>query len=649
MDGLSAAASGIAVVSLAIQLVDSVREIRRFLRDVSEAPKELKRLIDLLEQLELILENIAALVDRQKQGAAQTDIDLSGSILRAMETCESKLKMLEDVTRTFGSFRLACKKRDIEDFERQLHDAISMLNLAMTTNLTIVHSHGFGHLLEQVTATNQMTTTISKNLLLLTNGSSTDTNYGLSATATARIRGNRGDTKVKLSKRQSITFSSFSGPFGRLMIRREAQDSVFEDEKGSSDISHAQSKSTWVFMPSFLSYAFDFQYLNTCGYVERTLRTYSVVQDNHPIWVMCWEGDLKGIQKLLSDREISPFSVNQRGRTLLHVSADWCQAEVCNFFFELGYTGRETDFEGRPVPISVPPHQPRSNPTMKFKDVERTYEIISCRSHGLDSTYYQNYLFSAIHHPVPVDFLTRIVLDWVTKENVNDYHHPPLAIAAKKFGNSAFSLRHLWKPIIHHLIRLGANLQRGRWSRYTIIEHIMNDADSAYGSKCLGLAWLDLLMEVRINVVEYLRTVYNFHFDVSTSLPMLQNSYYSDFRARYLIISEEPPSISWDWFIEAGGNAFEVLEEFKNFGPGRHLTVVDYNQPGSMYNWPYSYPVWQWCVEMKRFGGAGENQMAAVQKAEDRYERRWHKKALKLARAQGIVHRGPKMPGAWVD
>jgi hypothetical protein len=150
MDGLSAAASGIAVVSLAIQLVDSVREIRRFLRDVSEAPKELKRLMDLLEQLELILENIGALVERQQQGATQTDVDMSGSIMRAMKTCESKLKMLEDVvetakktttasskaTRTFGSFRLAFKKRDIEDFEKQLHDAISLLNLTMTTNLT---------------------------------------------------------------------------------------------------------------------------------------------------------------------------------------------------------------------------------------------------------------------------------------------------------------------------------------------------------------------------------------------------------------------------------------------------------------------------------------------------------------------------------
>jgi hypothetical protein len=150
MDGLSVAASGMAVVSLAIQLIGSVQEIRRFLRNISGAPKELRRLFDLLEQLELISENIGALVERQKRHSAPGDIDVSGSVLRAMETCESKLKMLIDVldvakktaiapnkaTRTLGSFKLACKKKDIEGVENQLRDAIGLLNLTMTTNLT---------------------------------------------------------------------------------------------------------------------------------------------------------------------------------------------------------------------------------------------------------------------------------------------------------------------------------------------------------------------------------------------------------------------------------------------------------------------------------------------------------------------------------
>lgn len=151
MDGLSAAASGIAVVSLAIQLVESVREMRRFLRSVSEAPEELKRLLDLLEQLELILEQVGMLVQQQQEGNARLEASgVMASVMRAINTCESKLAMLEGVvevtkqssakssrvTKTMGSFRLACKKKDIREIEQQLHDAVALLGLSMMANLT---------------------------------------------------------------------------------------------------------------------------------------------------------------------------------------------------------------------------------------------------------------------------------------------------------------------------------------------------------------------------------------------------------------------------------------------------------------------------------------------------------------------------------
>lgn len=149
MDPFSAAASGIAVVSLAIQLIDSVHQIQRLLRTVSEAPKELKRLIDLLEQLELILENIRSFIGKQRRRNDDRETAVSDTVLKAMQTCENTLKGLEGIVdaakrnsearnkaiRSLGSFRLACKKKDIEDFERQLYDAVSLLNLTMTTNL----------------------------------------------------------------------------------------------------------------------------------------------------------------------------------------------------------------------------------------------------------------------------------------------------------------------------------------------------------------------------------------------------------------------------------------------------------------------------------------------------------------------------------
>jgi uncharacterized protein YoxC len=150
MDGLSAAASGIAVISLALQLVDSVRQIQRFLRKVSEAPKELRRLIELLEQLELILESIGELINKQQQQSGDQDVAVSETVLRAMKTCENTMKGLTSTVdgarksieaknkaeKTLACFRLSCKKKDIEEYERQIHEAISLLNLTMTTNLT---------------------------------------------------------------------------------------------------------------------------------------------------------------------------------------------------------------------------------------------------------------------------------------------------------------------------------------------------------------------------------------------------------------------------------------------------------------------------------------------------------------------------------
>jgi DNA repair ATPase RecN len=138
MDGLSAAASGIAVVSLAIQLVDSVREMRRFFRTLKNAPEELGRLLDLLEHMELMLEHIGKLVN--------CDTEISKSVLKTVQTCENALKKLgaliqkikrkawaqSPLKRSLGFFRLACKKEEIEEIEKQLDHAVTNLNMAMT-------------------------------------------------------------------------------------------------------------------------------------------------------------------------------------------------------------------------------------------------------------------------------------------------------------------------------------------------------------------------------------------------------------------------------------------------------------------------------------------------------------------------------------
>jgi hypothetical protein len=165
-----------------------------------------------------------------------------------------------------------------------------------------------------------MTTTIGRELLHSRNGSGTGADHGFSATAAVTIQSKKGKAGFNITKRQSIAFSSFSGPFGELRIRRKISDSTFGDEEEPSPTTaYAKNETTWTFLPSFLSYAFDFRYLNTCGHVERSLRTYPVIPDNHPVWNMCKQGDLIGIQKLLSNRQISPSCVDSYGETLLEV------------------------------------------------------------------------------------------------------------------------------------------------------------------------------------------------------------------------------------------------------------------------------------------------------------------------------------------
>jgi hypothetical protein len=157
MDGLSAAASGFAVVSLAVQLVGSVRQIRQFLRSISEAPEELRRLMDLLEELELILEQVGILVQSQRRNSTLWETGVLTSVLKAANSCQIKLAMLEGVveatkqafaasnrtTRTLGSFKLACKKKDLREIESQLHNAANLLSLSMMANLTYVEDSYF--------------------------------------------------------------------------------------------------------------------------------------------------------------------------------------------------------------------------------------------------------------------------------------------------------------------------------------------------------------------------------------------------------------------------------------------------------------------------------------------------------------------------
>jgi len=150
MEPLAAFASCVAVPSLAIQLLDSIHQIEQFLNYLSNVSKEVRRLLDTLEALELILHRIHVSVERQRKNHPGGDVDISQSITKAMCRCEDPLGRLKSIletaeksmndkhrpTRTLSKFKLAYRRRELAELEAQLHDAVSILTLAMTANLT---------------------------------------------------------------------------------------------------------------------------------------------------------------------------------------------------------------------------------------------------------------------------------------------------------------------------------------------------------------------------------------------------------------------------------------------------------------------------------------------------------------------------------
>ena len=146
MEGFSGAASAIAIVSLAVQLIDTVQEISKFLKNVQDAPKEILRLLETLDQLQGTLDNVRQLIDHQF-----LVLRLPGSpvfITKAMENCERQIETLETVVwkakrslghqhmlrRTWSSMKLVAKKQDIEDVQCRLRDAKVDLQFALSSN-----------------------------------------------------------------------------------------------------------------------------------------------------------------------------------------------------------------------------------------------------------------------------------------------------------------------------------------------------------------------------------------------------------------------------------------------------------------------------------------------------------------------------------
>ena len=110
----------------------------------------------------------------------------------------------------------------------------------------------------------------------------------------------------------------YHGLFGRVDVR--VKSSSLNTSKSNRPWNRSTSEEKIIkIIPAFFQRTFELRLLSSFGQIARTLRTYPILHEEAPIFVMSYTGDVEGLQVLLSSGTVSPFVLDQDGWSLLHV------------------------------------------------------------------------------------------------------------------------------------------------------------------------------------------------------------------------------------------------------------------------------------------------------------------------------------------
>jgi hypothetical protein len=286
-----------------------------------------------------------------------------------------------------------------------------------------------------------------------------------------------------------------------------------------------------------------------------------------------------------------------------------------------------------------------------------------------------------------IDEFEYIIEDWVTWDNINLFEDSPLLCAVRSMKRDEYDLNwqyyldrkngpdrqycldrgypldgvyplnrqhHLewldyqdrWKMAIGKLIKLGADIhQQVDTTRPRLLYELLAIARHPFDSQNLFDLWMQILWFSDIDIARYLTTEWNFYHKESHFIEDLEN------RPRHIIFDiSGRPRVYWDWWIDPRSPAYEVLQEFRNFGPAVHdISQNSFHcTEGHDENAPFFY------YQLYEKFVSKDATIYYVEKpehlaAQRRFEKRMHKKAVKLAKAQGLCMKVPRLPGAWIE
>jgi len=248
-----------------------------------------------------------------------------------------------------------------------------------------------------------------------------------------------------------------------------------------------------------------------------------------------------------------------------------------------------------------------------------------------------------------IEVFREIIKEFVSEQNINEFSHSPILKSMEMMLGTLRTAHHQhgpsdeWMEITRRLIAFGADIHRFKEDGSSLTRGIMRLADHPFDSIYVGDVWLDILRGAGVNDSEYLEAekLYDIEWWESQPERLIRQLFNVSKAANKC-------RLSWDWSISPEVSVFDVLNEFKHFGPTQHSARNDYHYPENLHNWPYVYPDWKYCEECDSEGFNPLKTPKLFERTKIRFERRQQKKAFKLAKVQRL-HRSPNIPGAWID
>lgn len=448
---------------------------------------------------------------------------------------------------------------------------------------------------------------------------------------------------------------------------------------------------TLPFLRTFL----EWQLLRSYGQVSRSLRYYPRLADPmlyRPSFIgFHYEDPLK---EALTRRELSPFAVDDEGKTLLHYAALYRNPELCSMLIRLGVNPEQRSINGY-----LPFGMLERVLFIRGSDIARDHVNLSTRSSDTarvlvnsqsdvepaDVQEFYKYYNGA---PEGAEHVFSYDMSLSKTSDHERFQITPLHVALLHLGvsddpSTFWQISHFepeeWLYLVRKLLRGSVDLHAQceelfarEWHHRTSqlltpLQCLLLGSDNPFDGEYAAKTWLALLREAEYDQVAYLTQEMLIHaedgLDLTEEMLIHTQDGLTDLDtwfqipagtrcfigpryqpATIMFVHLDPPRVWWDWFIEPGCKAYHVLHEFRNFNIHhetprfrlikqnmRYKQVDDWSQ-----SWPFCYP--NWAEESRPYPSSYNQELIAwkqrSKKARIRHARRAERTARKLTRSQ---------------